>query len=126
MGGRMCKIGADDSDDEVYDPRIRDDTEDDLVKQSKLTELFGATNADGSGQIEYSAFLVGFALDNTALTQKLFNLFDEDHSGSLDYRDFLKALDRYRRMAYEERLAWCFKVYDADDSGTISKDELSR
>ena len=28
-------------------------------------------------------------------------------------------------MTYEERLGWCFKVYDLDDSGYIDREEMT-
>merc|ERR1712164_175600 len=63
-------------------------------------------------------------MGNTPLVQKIFFLFDEDKSGALDYFEFLKMIDRYRKMTYDERLGWCFKVYDQDDSGSIEKEEF--
>jgi len=132
MGGWLCKwAGGGDSDDEddwqdMLEGKFAEDDEmdPDLIRNSNLTAVFAAVDDDGSGQIEYPEFLKGFGLDNTPLCQKIFYIFDEDHSGFLDYYEFLKAIDRYRKMTYDERLAWCFKVYDLDDSGYIDRDEL--
>lgn len=101
-----------------------DDLDPDLLGNSALAEVFNEADADGTGQIEYPEFLHGFGLDNTPLCQKIFYMFDEDHSGNLDYYEFLKAIDRYRKMTYDERLNWCFKVYDLDDSGYIDREEF--
>lgn len=136
MGGKLCKRGAYDSDDSDDDrahlagldgaSKLDDDMEMDpeLMKNSNLPQVFAEIDDDGSGQIEFPEFLKGFGLDNSPLTQKIFFLMDEDNSGFLDYYEFLKMIDRYRKMTYEERLAWCFKVYDQDDSGTIEKEEF--
>lgn len=137
MGGRMCKQwcrnedDSDDDDDHLAGMeglgKIEDDDEMDpeLIRNSLLPEVFAEIDDDGSGQIEYPEFLRGFGLDNTPLTQKIFYIFDEDHSGYLDYYEFLKAIDKYRKSTYDERLAWCFKVYDLDDSGYIDRDEMT-
>lgn len=134
MGGKLCKWGGHDSDDDDDDPlnhldgggKLEEDDELDpsLLANSNLPDVFREVDEDGSGQIEYPEFLKGFGLDNTPLTQKIFYIFDEDHSGYLDYYEFLKAIDKYRKMTYDERVAWCFKVYDLDDSGGIDRDEL--
>merc|ERR1712070_1263016 len=136
MGGKLCKwSGGYDSDEDDEDHlkgldgagKIDDDDELDpsLIKNSNLPAVFAEVDEDGTGAIEYPEFLKGFGLDNTPLTQKLFYLFDEDHSGALDYYEFLKVIDRYRKMTYDERLNFCFKVYDLDDSGYIDRDELA-
>jgi len=137
MGGKLCKKGAYNSDSEEDDmSHLKgldgagkldedNDMDPDLMKNSNLPEVFAEIDDDGTGQIEFPEFLQGFGLDNSPLTQKIFFLMDEDNSGALDYYEFLKMIDKYRKMTYDERLAWCFKVYDQDDSGTIEKDEFT-
>jgi len=134
----MCKKGifsGGDSEDEEEDEYAHmdgagkidedDDMDPNLIKNSRLPEIFADIDEDGSGQIEFKEFLAGFGLDNSPLTQKIFYIFDEDHSGAVDYYEFLKALDKYRKMTYDQRMEWCFKVYDLDDSGYIDRDELT-
>jgi len=136
MGGSLCRRGYDSDDDELDDDPLRgldgaekfaedDEIDESLLANSNLPNIFNDVDADGTGQIDYQEFLKGFGLDDTPLCSKIFYLFDEDNSGSLDYYEFLKAIDRYRKMTYEERLGWCFKVYDLDDSGFIDREELT-
>merc|ERR1712093_670470 len=123
MGNWCNKNGDYDSDDSDYDAqdlmkdaRVDDDDELDpeLLKNASLPEAFLECDEDGSGQIEYPEFLKGFGIDDTPLVQKMFYIFDEDHSGNLDFYEFIKLIDKYRRMTYDERLKWCFQVYDLD------------
>ena len=95
-----------------------------MLKNASLPEIFLEVDDDNSGQIEYPEFLKGFGIDDTPLVQKMFYIFDEDHSGNLDFYEFIKLIDKYRRMTYDERLAWCFQVYDLDGSGYIEKAEF--
>jgi len=137
MGGKLCRFrlfgGDDDDDDEMAFKSMEgaqkieedDDIDPSLLLNSNLAVVFTEIDVDGTGQIEYDEFLQGFGLDNTPLVQKIFFLFDEDNSGALDYFEFLKHIDKYRKMTYDERLGWCFKVYDLDDSGYIDKDEFT-
>lgn len=135
MGGKMCKWSSGSDSDDYTDALADmdgaqkfaedDEIDESLLMNSNLPEVFAAVDDDGTGQIEYPEFLAGFGLDNTPLCQKIFYLFDEDHSGALDYYEFLKAIDKYRKMTYDERLSWCFKVYDLDDSGYIDREEMT-
>ena len=66
-----------------------------------------------------------FALDATPLTEKIFHVLDDEQAGRLVENDLLQTLDRYRRLPYNDKLRWCFKVYDLDGNGVIDRDELN-
>jgi len=123
-GGDDCD--SDDSDFEAADLMVGDDDIDpELIANASMPESFLEMDDDGTGQIEYPEFLKGFGIDDTPLVQKMFFIFDEDRSGSLDFFEFIKMIDKYRRMTYEERLGWCFQVYDLDGSGYIDRAEFT-
>jgi len=57
--------------------------------------------------------------------QDMINEVDVDHSGSIDFDEFLKMMSttvKAQDFAHETRAA--FNVFDKDGSGTISADEL--
>jgi len=57
--------------------------------------------------------------------QDMINEVDVDHSGSIDFEEFLKMMSttvKAQDFAHETRAA--FNVFDKDGSGTISADEL--
>ncbi|KAI8870737.1 EF-hand [Ramicandelaber brevisporus] len=71
-----------------------------------LGELHGALRNDNSAQYEYETI------------RQLFNQFDSDHSGTIEWNEFLqmfKYLQEWRR---------CFQQLDVDSSGTIDESEL--
>lgn len=52
-------------------------------------------------------------------------IFDEDGSGTVDFREFISGLSAFSsRGAAEEKLRFAFKVYDIDRDGYISNGEL--
>ena len=50
---------------------------------------------------------------------------DMDKSGFLDFKEFLLAMDLVAARTVEEKLLWCFKLYDTDNSGVIDKSEMA-
>merc|ERR1711988_924047 len=126
--GSCCRKDDYDTDDSDFEDTVRvlndDDIDPELLENASMPESFLEIDDDNSGLIEYPEFLKGFAIDDSPLVQKMFYVFDEDHSGNLDFYEFIKLVDKYRRMTYDERLSWCFQVYDLDGSGFIEKAEF--
>jgi len=55
---------------------------------------------------------------------RLFNAFDEDNSGEIDFGEFLMAVTLSLSSDPEDKLKFCFKCMDIDNSGFLSKDEV--
>lgn len=49
-----------------------------------------------------------------------------DHSGSIDFSEFLLAFNIRSKGQLEERLSWTFNLYDLDNNGHIDKKELKK
>ena len=50
---------------------------------------------DGSGSIEVKEMLVHFDIERTKFTRRVFGIFDDDNSGSIDFHEFVLALWNY-------------------------------
>ena len=62
--------------------------------------------------------------DAAAFAEHIFNQFDSDHSGHIDFREFLQALSVQLKGNIEQRLEWAFNLYDIDGTGYIERNEL--
>lgn len=62
--------------------------------------------------------------DPTAFSDLLFNAFDKDQSGALDFKEFITALSISSRGKTDEKLQWAFQLYDMNKDGKISRDEM--
>lgn len=62
--------------------------------------------------------------DATKFAEHIFNQFDSDRSGHIDFREFLQALSIQLKGSVEERLEWAFNLYDIDGTGFIERQEL--
>ncbi|XP_020662020.2 guanylyl cyclase-activating protein 3 isoform X3 [Pogona vitticeps] len=56
--------------------------------------------------------------------EKVFNIFDTNQDGFIDFLEFIAAINLVIRGKIDQKLKWYFKLYDADGSGTIDKKEL--
>src|SRR5436189_3685627 len=62
--------------------------------------------------------------DPYSFADYVFNVFDSDKSGSIDFKEFICALSITSRGKMEDKLDWAFQLYDIDGDGKISYDEM--
>ena len=55
----------------------------------------------------------------------VFRSFDTDESGTIDFKEFLMAIDVTTAGTAEEKLKWTFRMYDVDGNGVIDQDEMT-
>lgn len=61
---------------------------------------------------------------NEEQVNEMFSSVDIDNSGYIDYSEFIVATMNEKNLFSEKKLKAAFKMFDKDDSGFISKDEV--
>jgi len=55
---------------------------------------------------------------------RLFNAFDTDHSGEIDFSEFMLAMTMCSSDNPEDKLRFCFKSLDVDNNGSLDRTEV--
>ncbi|XP_072770890.1 guanylyl cyclase-activating protein 2-like [Nerophis lumbriciformis] len=81
-----------------------------------------------SGRLFLHEFKRFFGVDPTGeasdYAENMFRAFDKNGDNTIDFLEFVAALNLVFRGDTEHKLRWSFKVYDKDSNGFVDRDEL--
>lgn len=66
---------------------------------------------------------VGLGADEN-LTDKLFYIFDDDNSNTVDYKELIIGLEIFKESSIEEKLKVFMDLCDGDGNGNVNQEEL--
>lgn len=97
------------------------------LKDQRL--IFHNLDTNGDGVIsrqELERWYLDFMPENEVrvLVDKIMQHVDSDNNGVIDYTEFLRATVDMKKLLSEQNLINTFQLFDIDNSGTISKNEL--
>ena len=96
---------------------------------SNLRKVFKSFDKCEDGQITYDELKQGLIQFNPSLfaeneIKELFGKIDVDKNGKIDYTEFLAATVQESNYLKKEKLFEVFSMFDKDNSGYITKDEI--
>lgn len=95
----------------------------------EVDEMFDKVDADGSGEIEYSEFVVATLNEKNLLSnnklQTAFKMFDKDGGGSISIEEIKQVLS-FGQTLDEDVVQQIIKQVDANGDGEISYDEFAQ
>ena len=74
--------------------------------------------------IDRQEFQNGLDLSNKEISNRLFDIFDKDNNGAIDYSEFMDTITSMVSGKEEEKIRFAFELHDLDNSGYIDKYEL--
>merc|ERR1711916_344455 len=96
--------------------------------QEEIENMYAVFKEDhpSSDQVTLAEFkeLFKVRLGDGDNVDALFQSFDRDDSGTLDFKELCMALSMSESGAVEDKLGMFFNLYDTDGNGTLSRDEL--
>ena len=74
--------------------------------------------------IDKEEFRNGLGIENYEISDRLFELFDQDSSGSVDYGEFVTTIESMVDGSAKDKIKFAFQLHDLDNNGYIDRNEL--
>ena len=94
----------------------------------KIKEVFQSIDADNDGKLSLEEMKKALSSGEIKydFNEEIFKQIDTDNSGNIEYTEFISACIEKNIYLNEEKLKEAFKLFDADGSGKISRDEIEK
>lgn len=98
-------------------------------EQGDLLRTFQTLDVNGDGQLTREELIIGYKklmpeLDAEKEVDRILDIVDSNHSGVIDYSEFVTACISRSQLLTKEKLESAFKLFDKDSSGSISIEEF--
>ncbi|KAI9577415.1 hypothetical protein GQX74_013658 [Glossina fuscipes] len=90
---------------------------------ARLEQLFRNT-VGNEKEIRREEFQKIVTSKNPFFTERVFQIFDKDNSGSISLQEFIDAIHQFSGQSADDKIRFLFKVYDIDGDGLIQHKEL--
>merc|ERR1712098_862171 len=92
---------------------------------SRLSKRFKKLDTDKSGTLSFQEILELPAVKKNPLAKRIIAVLDHDGSGEIDFKEFVHGMCQVSSHGDREaKLRFAFKIYDADNDGCISHEDL--
>ena len=94
----------------------------------KIKEVFQSIDVDNDGKLSLEEMKKALSSGEVKFdfNEEIFKQIDTDNSGNIEYTEFISACIEKNIYLNEEKLKEAFKLFDADGSGKISRDEIEK
>ncbi|KAI1893379.1 hypothetical protein AGOR_G00123130 [Albula goreensis] len=126
LSGGVCVTLTDDSDTPTFYQTLAGVThleESDIIDLEKRYWLLKAQSGTGRFDLETFVPLVSPPI-HASLSEGLFHAFDENRDNHIDFKEISCGLSACCRGPVAERQKFCFKVFDVDRDGVLSRGEI--
>ncbi|XP_071030491.1 ubiquitin carboxyl-terminal hydrolase 32-like [Oncorhynchus clarkii lewisi] len=127
LSSGVCVTLTDDSDTPTFYQTLAGVThleESDIIDLEKRYWLLKAQSRTGRFDLETFVALVSPTI-HTSLSEGLFHAFDENRDNHIDFKEISCGLSACCRGPLAERQKFCFKVFDVDHDGLLSRKEIT-
>ena len=98
-------------------------------EESNLKDIFKSLDSSGKGELSKDIFIDKLKElygenDGKIIGETIFSNLDLDGSGQISYNEFLSAMINNKKIITDERLEKAFKMFDKDNNGRLSVDEI--
>lgn len=98
-------------------------------ERENLAKVFRAFDKNGDGKLSIQEVKEGYLehygkIMSDEEVERMFEAVDTDRSGFIDYSEFVVAAMNERQLTSNDKLQAAFKMFDKDNSGIISAEEI--